>query len=159
MKLADGLFLKTCREVAKEYEASGIKFEDMIVDNTAMQLVAKPQQFDVMVMPNLYGSIVSNVGAALIGGPGLVPGANIGREYAMFEPVCLCGKEVVFYRDSRFLLLFLSVSPSLSLSLHISPTLTSTNSYSLSPITHSLSVPLMTSNLCSIAAHATLSLD
>lgn len=55
MKLGDGLFLNTCREVAKEYEGSGITFSDMIVDNTSMQLVAKPQQFDVMVMPNLYG--------------------------------------------------------------------------------------------------------
>lgn len=51
-----------------------------------MQLVNRPQQFDVMVMPNLYGSIVSNIGAALVGGPGIVPGANIGREYALFEP-------------------------------------------------------------------------
>lgn len=88
MKLADGLFLNTCRDVAKLYAADGIKFEDMIVDNTAMQLVAKPQQFDVMVMPNLYGSIMSNIGAAIIGGPGVVPGANIGRDYAVFEPVC-----------------------------------------------------------------------
>ncbi|KAI7853106.1 isocitrate dehydrogenase, NAD-dependent [Circinella umbellata] len=86
MKLADGLFLRTCRDVAKEYEHHGIKFNDMIVDNTAMQLVCRPSQFDVMVMPNLYGSIVSNVGAGLIGGPGLIPGCNIGREYAMFEP-------------------------------------------------------------------------
>jgi hypothetical protein len=53
-----------------------------------MQLVAKPQQFDVMVMPNLYGSIISNIGAALVGGPGIVPGANIGRDYALFEPGC-----------------------------------------------------------------------
>ncbi|KAI9235747.1 MAG: hypothetical protein BYD32DRAFT_45186 [Podila humilis] len=88
MKLADGLFLNTCREVSKEYASSGIKFDDMIVDNASMQLVSKPQQFDVMVMPNLYGNIVSNVGAGLVGGPGLVPGCNIGREYAMFEPGC-----------------------------------------------------------------------
>ena len=54
MKLADGLFLETCRKVAKEYERSGITFNDMIVDNASMQLVAKPQQFDVMVMPNLF---------------------------------------------------------------------------------------------------------
>lgn len=87
MKLADGLFLNTCREVSKEYASSGIKFDDMIVDNASMQLVSKPQQFDVMVMPNLYGNIVSNVGAGLVGGPGIVPGCNIGREYAMFEPV------------------------------------------------------------------------
>lgn len=118
MKLADGLFLETCRKVAKEYERSGITFNDMIVDNASMQLVAKPQQFDVMVMPNLfapppffyhylsviftrtfihpltfafvrsYGAIVANIGAALVGGPGIVPGANIGREFALFEPGC-----------------------------------------------------------------------
>jgi isocitrate dehydrogenase (NAD+) len=53
-----------------------------------MQLVAKPGQFDVMIMPNLYGAIISNIGAALVGGPGIVPGCNIGREYALFEPGC-----------------------------------------------------------------------
>ncbi|KAG2199046.1 hypothetical protein INT46_001843 [Mucor plumbeus] len=88
MKLADGLFLRTCRDVAKEYAHHDIEVNDMIVDNTAMQLVSRPQQFDVMVMPNLYGNIVSNVGAGLIGGPGLIPGCNIGREFAMFEPGC-----------------------------------------------------------------------
>lgn len=100
MKLADGLFLETCRRVSKEYERSGISFSDMIVDNASMQLVAKPQQFDVMVMPNLYGAIVANIGAALVGGPGIVPGANIGREFALFEPGCrhvakdIMGKDV-----------------------------------------------------------------
>lgn len=64
MKLGDGLFLNTCREIAKEYKDSGIEFSDMIVDNTSMQMVQRPQQFDVMVMPNLYGSIASNIGAA-----------------------------------------------------------------------------------------------
>ncbi|GAA5809219.1 isocitrate dehydrogenase (NAD(+)) idh1 [Mucor flavus] len=88
MKLADGLFLRTCREVAKEYAHHNLEVNDMIVDNTAMQLVCRPQQFDVMVMPNLYGNIVSNVGAGLIGSPGLIPGCNIGREFAMFEPGC-----------------------------------------------------------------------
>ncbi|KAJ1930479.1 isocitrate dehydrogenase (NAD(+)) idh1 [Tieghemiomyces parasiticus] len=88
MKLGDGLFLNTCRRVAEEYKSTGIQFNDMIVDNTAMQLVSKPQQFDVMVMPNLYGNIVSNIGAALVGGPGIIPGCNIGREYAIFEPGC-----------------------------------------------------------------------
>ncbi|TDL29569.1 hypothetical protein BD410DRAFT_817636 [Rickenella mellea] len=88
MKLGDGLFLNTFRQVAEEYASSGIQFNDMIVDNTSMQLVAKPQQFDVMVMPNLYGAIVSNIGAALVGGPGIVPGCNVGREYALFEPGC-----------------------------------------------------------------------
>ncbi|ORZ39353.1 hypothetical protein BCR44DRAFT_1246004 [Catenaria anguillulae PL171] len=95
MKLGDGLFLNTCKAVAKEYEAKGIQFQDMIVDNTAMQLVAKPQQFDVMVMGNLYGNIASNIGAALVGGPGIVPGANIGRDYAIFEPGCRhVGKDI-----------------------------------------------------------------
>jgi len=88
MKLGDGLFLNTFRRVAEEYKSSGIAYNDMIVDNTSMQLVAKPGQFDVMVMPNLYGAIISNVGAALVGGPGIVPGCNIGREYALFEPGC-----------------------------------------------------------------------
>jgi len=88
MKLGDGLFLRTFRAVAEEYKSSGIEVNDMIVDNTSMQLVAKPQQFDVMVMPNLYGAIVSNIGAALVGGPGVVPGCNVGTEYALFEPGC-----------------------------------------------------------------------
>ncbi|KAI9507927.1 isocitrate dehydrogenase subunit mitochondrial precursor [Russula earlei] len=76
------------RRVAEEYSSSGIEYNDMIVDNTSMQLVAKPKQFDVMVMPNLYGAIVSNIGAALVGGPGVVPGCNVGRDYALFEPGC-----------------------------------------------------------------------
>ncbi|KAI0005029.1 hypothetical protein BJV74DRAFT_875592 [Russula compacta] len=88
MKLGDGLFLNTFRRVADEYKSSGIEYNDMIVDNTSMQLVAKPTQFDVMVMPNLYGAIVSNIGAALVGGPGVVAGCNVGREYALFEPGC-----------------------------------------------------------------------
>ncbi|XP_075434490.1 isocitrate dehydrogenase [NAD] subunit gamma, mitochondrial isoform X2 [Ascaphus truei] len=83
MKLADGLFLQCCKEVASGYP--DITFESMIVDNTTMQLVSQPQQFDVMVMPNLYGNIVNNVCAGLVGGPGLVPGANYGRVYAVFE--------------------------------------------------------------------------
>jgi len=88
MKLGDGLFLNTFRRVAEEYQSCGIEHNDMIVDNTSMQLVARPGQFDVMVMPNLYGAIVSNIGAALVGGPGVVPGCNVGREYALFEPGC-----------------------------------------------------------------------
>ncbi|MGH0183367.1 UNVERIFIED_CONTAM: hypothetical protein FKN15_011804 [Acipenser sinensis] len=83
MKLGDGLFLQCCKEVASGYP--DIAFDSMIVDNTTMQLVSKPQQFDVMVMPNLYGNVVSNVCAGLVGGPGLVPGANLGRDYAVFE--------------------------------------------------------------------------
>ncbi|KAK6463821.1 isocitrate dehydrogenase [Scheffersomyces coipomensis] len=86
MKLGDGLFRQTVKDVGQDY--SGIEVNDLIVDNASMQAVAKPQQFDVLVTPNLYGSILSNIGAALIGGPGLVPGANFGREYAVFEPGC-----------------------------------------------------------------------
>lgn len=85
MKLGDGLFLQCCREVAAGYPQ--IAFESMIVDNTTMQLVSRPQQFDVMVMPNLYGNIVNNVCAGLVGGPGLVAGANYGHVYAVFETV------------------------------------------------------------------------
>jgi len=88
MKLGDGLFLNTFRNVALEYASANIQFNDMIVDNTSMQLVSRPQQFDVVVTPNLYGNIVSNIGAALIGGPGVVPGCNMGREYSLFEPGC-----------------------------------------------------------------------
>ncbi|PVV01859.1 hypothetical protein BB560_003708 [Smittium megazygosporum] len=86
MKLSDGLFLRVCRQVYNEYKHLGIDFNDMIVDNTSMQLVSRPQQFDVMVMPNLYGSIVSNVAAGLINGVGTMPGASFGRNYAIFEP-------------------------------------------------------------------------
>nr|XP_014696947.1 isocitrate dehydrogenase [NAD] subunit gamma, mitochondrial-like [Equus asinus] len=83
MKLGDGLFLQCCKEVASHYPQ--LTFESMIVDNTTMQLVSRPQQFDVMVMPNLYGNIVNNVCTGLVGGAGLVPGANYGHIYAVFE--------------------------------------------------------------------------
>ncbi|KAL2072767.1 hypothetical protein VTL71DRAFT_12110 [Oculimacula yallundae] len=86
MKLADGLFRNTFNAVAKEYPT--LEVNDMIVDNASMQCVSRPQQFDVMVMPNLYGGILSNVGAALVGGPGVVPGCNMGRDVAIFEPGC-----------------------------------------------------------------------
>ena len=86
MKLADGLFRNTFHEVAKEFPT--IEVDDMIVDNASMQAVSRPQQFDVMVLPNLYGGILSNVGAALVGGPGIVPGVNMGRDVAVFEPGC-----------------------------------------------------------------------
>ncbi|XP_072176725.1 isocitrate dehydrogenase [NAD] subunit gamma, mitochondrial-like isoform X2 [Diadema setosum] len=83
MKLGDGLFLQSCRDVAAEYPE--IEFNDLIVDNCCMQLVSRPQQFDVMVMPNLYGNIISNIGCGLVGGPGLVAGQNVGEDYAIFE--------------------------------------------------------------------------
>jgi isocitrate dehydrogenase (NAD+) len=95
MKLSDGLFLSVCRDVAKEYETMGIAFNDMIVDNASMQLVSKPHQFDVIVCGNLYGNILSNIGAALVGGAGIIPGSNIGRDYAVFEPGCRhVGKDI-----------------------------------------------------------------
>lgn len=87
MKLTDGLFLRTFQEVAEQNRHMGIQTESMIVDNTAMQLVSKPSQFDVIVTPNLYGNIVTNIGAGLVGSAGLIPGYNIGRDYAIFEPV------------------------------------------------------------------------
>jgi len=84
MKYSDGLFLKVAREVAEEYKDK-IEFTDRIVDNICMQLVLHPQNFDVLVLPNLYGDIISDLCAGLVGGLGLSPGANIGDEYAVFE--------------------------------------------------------------------------
>ncbi len=86
MKLSDGLFLESCRTVATEYEGR-VEFEDRIVDNMCMQLVQKPDLYDVLVLPNLYGDIVSDLCAGLVGGLGVAPGANIGTEAAVFEPV------------------------------------------------------------------------
>ncbi|HEX78907.1 MAG TPA: isocitrate/isopropylmalate dehydrogenase family protein [Dehalococcoidia bacterium] len=84
MKFSDGLFLEVARKVAEEY--TDIEFEDRIVDNMTMQLVKNPQQFDIIVAPNLYGDIISDLCAGLVGGLGLAPGANIGDDYAIFEP-------------------------------------------------------------------------
>jgi len=86
MKLSDGLFLESCRTVAEGY-ADRIEFEDRIVDNMCMQLVQKPDMYDVLVLPNLYGDIVSDLAAGLVGGLGVAPGANIGEDGAVFEPV------------------------------------------------------------------------
>jgi isocitrate dehydrogenase (NAD+) len=85
MKMSDGLFLRCCREVAKEYPE--ITYGEHIVDNTCMQLVMNPYQYDVLVMENLYGDILSDLCAAFVGGLGLVPGANIGTSCAIFEAV------------------------------------------------------------------------
>ena len=85
MKLSDGLFLNCFREVAAEYPE--IEADDLIVDNTCMQLVMNPNQFDVLLLENLYGDIVSDLGAGLVGGLGVAPGANIGEEIAVFEAV------------------------------------------------------------------------
>ncbi|KSV18738.1 isocitrate dehydrogenase [Dehalococcoides mccartyi] len=84
MKYSDGLFLAIGRKVAEEYPE--IEFEDRIVDNMTMQLVKNPSQFDILVCPNLYGDILSDLCAGLVGGLGVAPGANIGDEYALFEP-------------------------------------------------------------------------
>jgi isocitrate dehydrogenase (NAD+) len=86
MKLSDGLFLESCRTVAADYNGR-VEFEDRIVDNMCMQLVQKPDLYDVLVLPNLYGDIVSDLAAGLVGGLGVAPGANIGTEAAVFEPV------------------------------------------------------------------------
>jgi isocitrate dehydrogenase (NAD+) len=86
MKLSDGLFLESCRTIAAEYEGR-IEFEDRIVDNMCMQLVQKPDLYDVLVLPNLYGDIVSDLAAGLVGGLGVAPGANIGKDSSVFEAV------------------------------------------------------------------------
>jgi isocitrate dehydrogenase (NAD+) len=83
MKLGDGLFLDTCDQVAKRYPF--IEYESMIVDNACMQLASRPGQFDTLLLPNLYGNIVTNIATGLVGGPGLFPGANIGAHGAIFE--------------------------------------------------------------------------
>ena len=85
MKSTDGLFLAVASEVAQDYPE--IQFEDRIVDNMCMQLVQKPELYDVLVMPNLYGDIVSDLCAGLVGGLGIAPGANLGAQYAVFEPI------------------------------------------------------------------------
>ena len=85
MKLSDGLFLNTAREVAEENK--NVEFDDLIVDAAAMNLVLNPEKYDVMVMPNLYGDILSDLCSGLVGGLGIIPGANIGKDYAVFEAV------------------------------------------------------------------------
>src|SRR5580658_108245 len=85
MKMSDGLFLKCCRAVAGEY--GEIQYTELIVDNACMQLVMRPETFDVLVLPNLYGDIVSDLAAGLVGGLGIVPGANLGDTCAVFEAV------------------------------------------------------------------------
>jgi isocitrate dehydrogenase (NAD+) len=83
MKHTDGLFLEVAREVAKDYP--NIEFEDRIVDTLCLQLMQKPERYDVLVMPNLYGDILFNLCAGMIGGLGVTPGAHVGHEYAVFE--------------------------------------------------------------------------
>ncbi|XP_077539277.1 isocitrate dehydrogenase [NAD] subunit gamma, mitochondrial-like [Haemaphysalis longicornis] len=83
MKLSDGLFLKCCAETAKDYPE--IEFDNMIIDNCSMQLVSNPSQFDVLLLPNLYGNILTNIACGLVGGPGITSGRNYGHDYAVFE--------------------------------------------------------------------------
>ena len=85
MKLADGLFLRCCREVAQDFPE--IEYRELIVDNASMQLVIRPETFDILLLPNLYGDIISDLAAGLVGGLGVVPGANMGEHYAVFEAV------------------------------------------------------------------------
>jgi len=85
MKLADGLFLRCCRETAAQFPQ--IRYKELIVDNASMQLVVRPETFDVLLLPNLYGDIVSDLAAGLVGGLGIVPGANMGASHAVFEAV------------------------------------------------------------------------
>lgn len=84
MKLTDGLFLETVRKVGKDYP--DIILNDHIIDNACMQIVANPEQYDILVTPNLYGNIVINVAAGICGGPGIIPGSNFGPRVAIFEP-------------------------------------------------------------------------
>ena len=84
-KLSDGLFLECAREIAAKY--TNIRFREILVDNCCMQLVQNPNQFDILLLPNLYGDIVSDLCAGLVGGLGIAQGANIGKDYAVFEPV------------------------------------------------------------------------
>jgi isocitrate dehydrogenase (NAD+) len=85
MKLSDGLFLNSVRKVSREYPE--IEYREVIVDNCALQMVMRPEQFDVLLLENLYGDIISDLGAGLVGGLGLVPGANLGEQCALFESV------------------------------------------------------------------------
>ncbi len=85
MKLSDGLFLESARRVARRFPR--IEFEDLIVDNCCMQIVLNPSQFDIILLPNLYGDIISDLCAGLVGGLGVTPGGNIGTRSALFESV------------------------------------------------------------------------
>ena len=85
MKMSDGLFLRSVRAVAEKYP--DIEYKELIVDNACMQIVINPDQFDVLLLPNLYGDVMSDLAAGLVGGLGVVPSGNIGEECAIFEAV------------------------------------------------------------------------
>ena len=107
MKLGDGLFLRSCREISELYPH--IQFDEMIVDNACMQMVSRPQQFDVLVMPNLYGNILANLAAGLVGGAGLVAGEGYSKECAVFEPGARCVMNCSFRMDKFQLTTFHSL--------------------------------------------------
>lgn len=86
LKFTDGLFYQTARDVAKKYEGK-VEYEERLIDNMCMQLVQKPELYEVLVLPNLYGDIISDLCAGLVGGLGIAPGANIGKEIAVFEAI------------------------------------------------------------------------
>ncbi len=106
MKKSDGLFLKSCRDIAKGYPE--IEYKEIIVDNCAMQMVMHPEQFDVLVLTNLYGDIISDLGAGLVGGLGLVPGANYGEKLAVFEAVHGSAPDIAGQNKANPLALMLS---------------------------------------------------
>lgn len=106
-KLTDGLFLEAARTVAKDYEGR-VEYDEYLVDALCMQLVLKPERFDVMVMPNLYGDIVSDLCAGLIGGLGVAQGGNFGDEIAVFEPVHGSAPRMVGENRANFMALLLS---------------------------------------------------
>ena len=106
MKLSDGLFLRCAREVAAQYPQ--IQYEEVIVDAMSMKLVQNPNQYDVLVLPNLYGDIISDLCAGLVGGVGVAPGANIGTEYAVFEAVHGSAPDIAGQNKANPLALILS---------------------------------------------------
>lgn len=106
MKLTDGLFLRCAREVAAEYPQ--IQYEEVIVDALSMKLVQNPHQYDVLVLPNLYGDIISDLCAGLVGGVGVAPGANIGTDYAVFEAVHGSAPDIAGQNKANPLALILS---------------------------------------------------
>ncbi|MGH9657146.1 MAG: isocitrate/isopropylmalate dehydrogenase family protein, partial [Bryobacteraceae bacterium] len=93
MKMSDGLFLACCREIAAAFPE--VDYHELIVDNACMQLVMRPESFDLLVLPNLYGDIVSDLAAGLVGGLGIVPGANLGERHAIFEAVHGAAPDIV----------------------------------------------------------------
>lgn len=108
LKKTDGLFLSVCREVASEYP--DVRFSDMLVDATAMNLVRNPQDFDVIVTTNMFGDIISDEAAQVVGGLGLAASANIGQDFAIFEPVHGCAPDIAGTNTANPISLILSAA-------------------------------------------------